>query len=313
MIKYIAHNDIDKSLWDACIQNSVNGLTYAFSWYLDTVCPQWDALVEDDYKSVMPLPYAKKYNFLYIYPPPFSQQLGIFSTSKINNELVNSFLDAIPAKFRYVEMNLNTLNRIKKDAAFKTSQLVTHLLDLIPSYEHLYSNYNSQTKRNLKKALSFSLTISKKTEPQGVINLFRHNRGKEYKQPPAYYKLLNTLMQACIKRNMGQCWGVYTREKELCAGAFFIGSNKRVVFLFSGVSEKGYETHAMTYLINRFIENNAQRDITFDFEGSANPDIARFYKGFGSKESHFIQARKNTLPSPAKWIKELQFKRKSLS
>lgn len=312
MIRYIAHKDIDKNLWNACIQNSVNGLVYAYTWYLDTVCTKWDALVEDDYKSVMPLPYAEKYRFKYIYPPPFIQQLGVFSTAKLNHELVGKFLEAIPAKFRYIEMNLNTLNSTPQKSVFKTSKLVTHLLDLIPSYEHLYSSYNTQTKRNLKKALSFSLTISKKIPPTDIINLFRQNRGKQYKQNDSYYKLLNTLMQTCIKKSLGQCWGVYTPEKQLCAGAFFIGSNKRVIFLFSGVSKKGYETQAMTYLLNRFIENNAQRDITFDFEGSSDPDIARFYKGFGCHKAHFIQVRKNTLPSPAKWIKELQFKRKTL-
>lgn len=310
MIKYTPHTEIDKAKWNECIKNSVNGLTYAYSWYLDTVCAQWDALIEDDYKSVMPLPFAGKYGFQYIYPPLFIQQLGVFSTTKLSDETVDKFLQLIPERFRYIEMNLNTFNRTKS-AKFKTRQLVTHLLDLIPSYEHLYSNYSTQTKRNLKKSLSYSLTISKNLPPQEIIDLFRHNRGKQYKHNATYYKLLFSLMQTCIKKNLGQCWGVYTREKELCAGAFFVGSNKRVIFLFSGINKKGYETQAMTYLLNRFIETNSQRDITFDFEGSMESDIARFYKGFGSRIAKFTQIRKNTLPTPANWIKEIQFKRRT--
>src|SRR5581483_6059665 len=133
-------------------------------------------------------------------------------------------------------------------------------------------------------------------------DLFRKNRGKEYGHPSSYYKTLNTLMFACLKKNFGQCWGVMTKEKVLCAGAFFIGSNKRAIFLFSGVNDVGYEAQAMTYLINEFIESNSQRDITFDFEGSMDTDIARFYKGFGSKEAHFTQVRRNTLPSAVKWL-----------
>ena len=39
----------------------------------------WDALVEDDYVSVMPLPYRKKMGVTYIFPPTMTQQLGVFS------------------------------------------------------------------------------------------------------------------------------------------------------------------------------------------------------------------------------------------
>jgi hypothetical protein len=265
--------------------------------------------VEDNYTSVMPLPSATKYRFSYIYPPAFTQQLGIFSTSKLNNETVEKFLQQIPPKYKYIEINLNVFNRAKP-GILRTRQLVTHLLDLIPTYEHLYNNFSTQTKRNQKKAQASSLTISKNISSKEIIDLFRTNRGKQYKHPASYYKLLSNLMYTCIKRNFGQCWGVYDAKKELCAGAFFIGSNKRVIFLFSGVNSKGYEVQAMTFLINKFIESNSQRDITLDFEGSMDPDIARFYKGFGSKEAHFTQVRKNTLPSPVKWIKEIQYNRR---
>lgn len=310
MIKYFSHNEIDKNKWNNCIKDSVNGLIYAYSWYLDIVCPKWNALIEDDYKSVMPLPSAKKYGFIYIYPPPFTQQLGVFSTSRLNNESVEKFLQHIPSDYRYIEMNMNTLNRAKP-VNFETRNLVTHLLDLISTYQQLYSNYSSQAKRNLKKAASCSLSIVKNVPPQKIIELFNDNRGKEYKQKPGYYKLLNTLMLNCIKRDFGQCWGVYDNNKKLCAGTFFIGSNKRVIFLFSGVNSKGYETNAMTFLVDQFIQTNAQRDVTLDFEGSMDVDIARFYKGFGSKETHYIQVRKNSLPVPAKWLKDMQFKRKT--
>jgi len=309
VIKYLSHKEIERNKWDECIKGSVNGLTYAYSWYLDMVCDKWNALVEDDYKSVMPLPFAEKYGFGYIYPPPFTQQLGVFSTVKLTEEKVEQFLEHIPEKFRYVEISMNILNRVKT-SSFKTRELVTHLLDLIPTYPHLLANYSTQAKRNLKKAQAASLTVSRIEQPQLVIDLFRNNRGKEYKHPPSYYKMLHELMLACIKRNFGQCWGVYTKEKELCAGAFYIGSNKRIIFLFSGVNPVGYELQAMTFLINHFIEANTQRDITLDFEGSMDPDIARFYKGFGSKEVHFTQVRRNTLPAPVKWVKEMQFNRR---
>ncbi len=310
MIKYLSYNDIDKAKWDSCIRNSVNGLIYAYSWYLDIACNKWDGLVEDDYKSVMPLPRGEKYGFIYTYQPTFTQQHGVFSTAKITNAKVEEFLKMIPAKYKYVEISLNTFNRAKDDS-FETSEGVTHLLDLISSYTTLQSNYSTQAKRNLKKALASSLTIAKNIPPKKVIDLFRANRGKNYEITGAQYTMLNALMQTCIKKGLGQCWGVYTKEKELCAGAFLVESNRRVIFLFSGTNKTAFETQAMTFLINRYIEENAQQNLIFDFEGSTDPDVARFYKGFGSKEVHFIKIRKNNLPGPVKWLKELQVKKKA--
>ena len=46
MIAYLTHDQIDKSRWDDCIAHAVNGMAYAWSWYLDVVHPGWEALVE---------------------------------------------------------------------------------------------------------------------------------------------------------------------------------------------------------------------------------------------------------------------------
>jgi hypothetical protein len=79
MINYLKHTEIDKALWDECIAQSVNRRVYAFSWYLDIVCPGWDALVGDNYMHVFPLTHRRKWGVGYLYQPFFAQQLGLFS------------------------------------------------------------------------------------------------------------------------------------------------------------------------------------------------------------------------------------------
>jgi hypothetical protein len=309
LIQYLKHKDIDKAKWDACITNSVNGMIYAYSWYLDIVSPGWEGLVEDDYKSVMPLPMGEKYGFRYTYPPPYIQQLGLFSTSAIAETDVAGFLFNIPAQYKYIEMNLNERNQFNP-AGFKIIKGLTHLLNLTQAYKNILANYSTQTKRNLKKAQVGLLTITKDVAPNQIIELFKTNKGKQYSHNSTHYSILEKLMQACIKKGVGQSWGVYTSENALCAGAFFLQNNGRAIFLFSGANSKAYETHAMTFLINKFIEEHAEQNLIFDFEGSLDPDLARFYKGFGSTETSYLQIRKNTLPLPVKLLKELQYKRK---
>lgn len=313
MIHYLKHHEINKQKWDECVQNSPNGILYAYSWYLDIVCPAWEALIEDDYASVMPLPMGKKYGFTYTYPPLFTQQLGLFSLYDMAEQKTMEFISAIPPHYRYIEMQLNEKNVITSAAAVETSKHVTYVLNLNRPYSEIAANYSTQTKKNLKKALSCSLTIVQSARPEKIIKLFSENRGMKHELPTAYYTILKQLIKTLLSKELVGALGVNDKTNALCAGAFFIKSKERDIFLFSGANEIAYDSHAMTLLINTYIEEHAGTPVLFDFEGSMDADLARFYSGFGSTKSEFPVIRKNALPAPVKWIKEIQYKKRSLA
>ncbi len=92
MITYIKRDALNIEKYNSCISNALNSRIYAYSWYLDIVTDtKWDVLVLDDYKAVMPLPKRQKYFINYIFLPPWSQQLGVFSIHKIESDLLNFF------------------------------------------------------------------------------------------------------------------------------------------------------------------------------------------------------------------------------
>lgn len=305
MIRYLNHAEIDKKKWDSCIESSNNGIIYAYSWYLDIVCPGWCGLVDDDYLTLLPLPSKIKFGFTYTYPPLWTQQLGVFSLQPVSTEKVNEFLSAIPSKYKYIEMNLNEKNN-PSEMGYKTSKLPDYVLNLYSSYEQIYSAFNTQTKRNLKNALTNSLTYSDSVCPARIIEIFQANRGKRHAIPSSGYDTLNRLLEECLRRGMGKSCGIYDETMKLIAGAFITESNQRAIFLFSGANEKAYKTSAITLLINQYLEDKAGQDIVFDFEGSSDLDLARFYRGFGSSEIQYLQLIKNNLPQPFKKIKEWQ-------
>src|ERR1017187_1866717 len=110
MIKLLSHSEINRTNWDARIASSLNSTVYPYSWYLDLVSPGWEALVEGNYESVMPLTANKKYGITYLYQPFFTQQLGVFSARKLSPAKVNDFLSQVPGKFKFIEINLNVGN-----------------------------------------------------------------------------------------------------------------------------------------------------------------------------------------------------------
>ncbi|CAN5426754.1 hypothetical protein BH09BAC5_BH09BAC5_02440 [soil metagenome] len=303
MIKYHKSHEIDRERWDECIRKSFNGILYAYSWFLDVVCPQWEALIEDDYKSVMPLTAGKKMGFRYLFPPFFVQQLGVFSVNKLTAEDVLRFLNAVPSEFRYAEINLNTFNKVVgSDFDFRPN--LTHEVDLIESYDVLKKNYSDNAKRNLKKAEQQQLTITKTPSREEIITLFRKGRGENVKvlQEPQY-DIFRKLLQALDARGRLHTRGILNEAGVLIAGAFFTDSNGKVIFLFSGLSEEGREKGAMFLLVDNFISENAQKNLVLDFEGSNDAQLARFYRGFGAKECVYLQARFNHLPWYIRWYK----------
>ncbi len=298
MIKYLTHNQIDKVKWDACIYNAYNGIVYAFSWYLDLVSPRWDALVTDDYSQVFPLTWRKKSGIFYLYQPPFTQQLGVFSANLMTKADTALFLKSIPEKFRFAEISLNVFNKTEEsDLEFK--QQLTHELDLIEPYEKICSSYTENLNRNIKKAQKSGLWIHGNIAPADIIDLFRKNKGKSINTlEDKDFIVLSYIMEYALKAQVGITLGVYGKHNELYAGAFFIATHSKVIFLFSGTADFAKNSGALHFLIDHFIKENSQRNLTLDFEGSNNKNLARFYKSFGASECIFQMLIKNDLP----WI-----------
>ena len=306
MIHYIKHTEIDKARWDASIAESSNGLIYAYSWYLDIVCPDWDALIENDYEIVMPLPRKKKYGIAYLFPPFFVQQLGIFSPgTKLSQHRIHQFIDAIPAAFRYVEMNLNTKNQISLFNGNSMKKNLTHHVRLDKSYELLQQNYSANVMRNIKKAGGMNYKVSRNYNVKEIISLFRKNKGRQINTLKTdEYNMFEKLCRIVKIHHALDCMTIIHEDK-IIAGLIVFKSNEYLIMIFSAVNEFGKTNGAMHYLIDQYLCYASQQypGKIFDFEGSNDKALARFYKSFGSTEVQYSQLKINKLPAAVKWLK----------
>jgi hypothetical protein len=151
--------------------------------------------------------------------------------------------------------------------------------------------------RNIKKGEKAGLTVLKNIKPDDIIRLFRQNRGSQIKHlGEGDYMKLKRIAYTAMYKGIANIQGVYDDHNQLVAGAFFILSHNKVIFLFSGLSGEGRDAGAMPFLIDNFIRDHAGRHLTFDFDGSNDPNLARFYKSFGSKECRYQRLEINRLP-----------------
>jgi hypothetical protein len=304
MIKFIQHKDVDTDKWDECIKKSVNSLPYAFSWYLDIVVEHWDALVLNDYEAVFPLPSKQKFRIKYSYTPFWVQQLGLFSKTCTGLERINDFVKAIPSEYRFVELNMNHNTYVNEFESFQLKENNNFLLMLNNPYSEQKLLYSKNLKRNLKKASLSKMQLFKNDAPKALIQLFRADRGQSIKHfSELDYRNLESIMHVAIHKHCGQVWMAYDEGNRPLAGMFLLFGPKRIILLFTGNSKEGKESAAMPFLIDTFVKESANSSLIFDFEGSNDENLARFYKSFGAVNHSYQNLKINRLPLLLRFLK----------
>lgn len=305
MIKYLEHHFIDLTKYDTCVKLDRHSLPYGESWYLNTVCEKWDCLVLNDYDAVWPLPVRRKMGLKYFYRPFGIQQLGIFSKSQLSQEQETAFLSQLSRQTSYADLYGNEGQWAETDLpkGFRTDQLPNYVLPINRPYQEIFEGYNTNLKRKLKKVRQGqNLQLFEHDGPEVLIDLFRAERQKALKLPEAFYHNMKRVMFRALHSNQAKIYTVYGGPNQLLAGACFLETQGRSVFLFSALSALGKEYQAMPYLINEYIIFQSEKKGLLDFEGSRNPGLGRFYRSFGAEERPYYRLR--YLNGPA-WLQPL--------
>lgn len=300
-IRYIKHREIDSEKWDRCIENAANSRMYANVWHLDRTAGIWDALVLGDYEFVMPLPVRKKWGIKYIYQPLFCQQLGIFPIP--SKPVAQIFYNALIEKYRYCDVYINSQNHsgiAVKEIEFLPRQ--NYLLNLTYNYKALAKCYSTNTKRNIAKARGNNLQFTAGIRLEDYM-VFKQSNLIDKISKKDLGKLKSIIAYGQYK-GIGEIYGVYSSENELCAAVYFCKWKDRVIYMNAATSEEGKKSGAMYFLVDNFIKSNAEKNLFLDFEGSMIPGVARFYSGFGASSETYFQLKINRLPLPFRWLKK---------
>lgn len=301
MIHYLKHSEIDPEKWNQAVHNSLFSSIFLEFEMLDLLTgpDSWDALVEDNYQAIMPLPYRKKGVLKYVYTPFFMPQMGILSEHELLLAEVDDFLSEVSKHFVLADIILNDkLNVEKRDMTF-----VSHSMSLQFPYNELYGNFSQNTKRNIKTAEKSGCVITRQEESVSeIIQLFNRNKGGQTEvhfRDKDYQRLLQ-VSNCLVDRDLLEIYGVRTADDQLAAGALFVKDGKRRWFWFSGRENQLSHCMPMFYLLNEYIRDHAETALTLDFNGSTNENVARLYHSFGGEryEIPFVRCYKNLFWRP---------------
>lgn len=273
-VRYIKNRAINKKKWNDVLLKSDNANIYATSWYLDIVSENWDAIICEDYKIIMPIVWKQKFLLKYIYQPTFCQQLGVFSADN-NAQVAVFFQKALKIiKKRFVKINMNINNFFDFVSLEKKTNIV---LDLNQEYTQIKRKYKRSQKYSLPKAAKNNLQIVEISADN-----FIHFKIENQKTPLVKSNLI-TLKKIIIKsleNKSSKVYGVKT-ENKLVSVAFFAFYKETYYYLNGVNSDLGKKLYSSHYLFDYFIKKHANTKMKLDFEGSNIPGIASYFKGWG--------------------------------
>lgn len=295
-IHFLKRSEIDVEKWDAIVDQHGNGFPYAFSWYLDIVANKnWSALITENYKIIMPFAWNQKlFGVHQIYPPFFTQQLGLISEKKISKETIQQFLDAIPPKFKRINYNLNFTNKIE-GASFEKK--ANYLLPLSPSFEEILKGFSKSQKRNVKIAKKLGVKVGTALSvEEHLIHLEREMKIKKAGVSKTKIQILKKLITTCIEKEKGFIKTVYDQNENLLASTFLLDSPTRIINLLLWSNSKGKKQYAAHFLLSQVMKENAESNKVFDFEGSNISSIADFNSKFGATDFTYPIYKVEKLP-----------------
>ena len=296
-ITHLENNFVNSELWDTCISNSVNGCVFAYSWYLNQSCPGWNALINENYTIVMPLPNIKLLGTPTIYTPTFSSHMGIFSTQPFEPNILNNFIKSIPNDYKHIDLTLDKLNFSKTDQTSKyLSFEQAYELDLIRNYQKIKNQYNNQLIEKLDIIENSKLNMVGGVQLIDLLQLYVANENySSHKLNETKLKQLRNIGLNCLRNNAGEIIGAYDSNNNLCAAAIFLSSHNKAHLVFHAQNKYAYKNFILDYLIDYFIKRHSEKNLTLSINRFCSNGVD--FKLFGGLLTSYPKLKINQLPS----------------
>ncbi|MFN8277023.1 MAG: GNAT family N-acetyltransferase [Chitinophagales bacterium] len=281
----LSGKEVDAARWNALVDKAP--LPYAYTWYLDAVAPGWKAGVAGDYEQVMPLPVARRFFSSYVYQPLFCQQLGVVGASAGSS--VADWLEWVGQQYTRAHYNLNFQNAVEKMEGVERTNLILPL----NASESVQSGFSAHTRRQLAKAARQGVSAAEcDASIKALLDFYvAHTalRDKHFKS--RHQQQLQQLTKAFTDRNLISWFVALDDAGAWLAIAGIVSHGHRRIHLLPAVNEAGRKVGAMHFLTAYILNHYSDQGLLYDFEGSSEPGIARFYEGFGAVPQNYRQWR----------------------
>jgi hypothetical protein len=267
MIVYLKNTEIDREHWDTCLKNSGVGKPYPYSWYLDIMAPGWEALIDDDYDSLFPVPAREILGLKFTTTPVFVQQLGAYSPDKPAISALTEFLDYMPEIFRVTDLSIGQ----KTDyPGYWIRERQNYVINLSYTYGTLAGRFTPDCRSIILSGTRKKIMVVSDVTPEEMTGLCIANRKLSgVNAGKADYEKLGKLMKHCLKTKKGRILGVRTYGRKLIYGIFLIHLHGSITVIAEAHTPRSIERNLSYHVINGIIKEHSASMKILDLAGAS--------------------------------------------
>ena len=291
----------DKDKYKYYTKNNNDIPIFSRPWWLDAVSDEghWDVILYEKNNNIygsLPFFIKKKNIFKLSILPRLTQKLGpYFADGKFNdNEKIFSYLSKKLPYTNYFDQNCHhTINnqKIFINEGFTVKNMRTCIIEDIKNINEIRNNFSKNRRYDLSKAKENNLNTNFNVNP----NLFYEEHVKNLKKRGLkinYSKnFLIRLFDACSENKSGKLIGVYDNSNNYLALCFIVWDDLYAYLIGLTTNSDNLKTGASSLLIFNSINYLIGKTKNFDFEGSMDENIYKFYNSFGTITKNYFKIK----------------------
>lgn len=282
MIRRLKYHEIDFQKYTKCLENSVQRNWYAKKEVLDQLSENWEILMFEDYKAVLPIPLKKKFGINFVIMPLFCQQLGVFS-EKDDTGINDQFLQFLKKNYTILLYSFNDRNLFSEPLKKKKNYT-------IPLSDYVILRRKKYFKGRKSTAKCAQHLIYKEIELNAEHISFIEKNFKGLKKETDIKKFKD-YMKFLHQNNSLKLCAAYLEEKLINVAVLVDESTQ--LSLLGLINDETYKTeNGPSFLIDKILSNYIHQK-SFNFMGSNIRGIEIFFKSFGGElqEYSYLQSK----------------------
>lgn len=291
------------------IPKSSDAPLFSSSWWLDAVAPDaWSEVrIEHDGRLRARLAYTcARYLFVgnTIGIPPLTPCLGpeLYDLKRSGSRqlaeqhaLMNELIDRLPAHERFLQnFHPDVTNWLPFYwRGFTQHTRYTYRLDDLSDLDAVWNNFSSHRRTAIRKGAKL-VTIDEDASPRDLYRLLQLSYAAQDRAAGYPCHVLERAAEAARRRDQGRVWIARDEAGRPHAGLFLVWNRDAAYYLVGGSDPALRASGAMCVLMWRAIQLAARVSASFDFEGSMQPQIESFLRGFGPAQVPYFQIRRES-------------------
>ena len=253
--------------------------------------------------AVMPIVTKNKYGIKQVTIPALTPYLGpVFNypidlaeknKASFEQKALNDLISQIPSFDRFItQCDFKFTNWLPFSFNdFNQTTRYSYLLDTNSESIVIFNNFKSNIQKEIKKAeKTFSISTSNSTKE--LFELYQNDFNRKKAKILFDSELLERLYTSFGSSEQLTILHAKDKTGVLVAAFCLVNDSNYMHYLLGAVDFTFRNKGVMSLLMWKAIEWAKSKNLTFNFEGSMNPNIARFFASFGGELTPYFQITK---------------------